>query len=640
MNPHPKIALVGQPNCGKSTLFNAVAGYRTLVSNFPGTTVSLTRSRVRAGDQVFELIDLPGAYSLSGYEPAEKNTRDYLLRKKADLVINVIDASMLGRSLDLTLELMELGIPLIVCLNMLDEAKRKGQEIDLALLSRILGAPVIGAIATKGEGIVQLFQTALKVISSPQIYQPPRFSRDVEEVAENLKQSLECVPPEPALSQRFFLLKLLEADPEAMDQLKKIAPGKIPELTRLQKILQDQHQRFPAEVVCSERHALALNIFEKAAKVQPAKPQSLSEKIDDWVMHKYLGYFFMALILFLLFASVFWIGKIIEAPLLALFNRLQSELSAHLGAGLLSTLLIGLVQGIAGGISIFLPYLVPFLVGLGLLEDIGYLPRAAFLMDSFMHRIGLHGKAVIPFVLGYGCNVPAVMSVQTLENPRDRFITGILSTMIPCAARTTIIFALVGYLLGPGWALLMYALNIFVIAIIGKVLTLFRPDPAEGLIMEVPTYKLPALEPLLRKAWFRLREFILVAWPILIAGSVILSLMDYFHLAGVVNKALSPLVVSILGLPEKVGVTLIFGILRKELTLIMLTQALGTSEFLSVMTRAQVVVFTVFVIFYLPCLATLAALWKQLKWKGTLASIGLTLSVATLIAILFRLLLH
>jgi len=632
----PRIALVGQPNCGKSTLFNAVAGYRTIASNFPGTTVNVFSSQVRAGGKVFELIDLPGTYSLSGCEPAEKNTRDYLLQKKADLVINVIDASMLGRSLDLTLELMELGIPMVICLNMLDEAKRKGVEIDTQLLSRILGLPVIGAIATKGEGIDQLFQTSLKMISSPQAYHAPHFSRDVEDVAENLRQSLECLQPEPALAQRFFLLKLLEGDPDAMEQLKKIAPGKLDELLQLQKILAESHQRSPAEVICSERHALALNLFEKATKVKPALPRTWQEKMDYWLMHKYLGYLFLAIILFLLFATVFWAGKLLEAPLLSLFAQIEKISTQKLGTGLLGTLSAGLIQGIAGGVGIVLPYLVPFLFGLSMLEDLGYLPRAAFLMDAFMHRIGLHGKAVIPLVLGYGCSVPAVMSVQTLENPRDRFVTGILTPMIPCAARTTVIFALVGFLLGPAWALLMYVLNLLVVAGIGKILTSFRRDPSEGLIMEVPSYKLPGLKPLWKKVWFRLREFIIVAWPILIIGSIILSLLDFFHLGAFINRALSPLVVHLLGLPEQVGITLIFGVMRKEMSVVMLAQALGTTDFASVMTSTQVVVFTVFVIFYVPCVATLAVLWKILRWKGTLASILLTLGIATLMGIIFR----
>ncbi len=633
----PRIALVGQPNSGKSTLFNAVAGYHTLAGNFPGTTVSLVSTHVRSGGKIFELIDLPGTYSLAGCEPAEKTTRDWIAANRPDLVINIIDASMLARSLDLTLELMELGVPLVICLNMLDEARRKGEEIDLGLLSTILGLPVAGAIASRGEGLDQLFDLAWQTLKNPQKYTALRFSRDVEQVVEELKRELECVPRQPGLSDRFFLLKLLEGEPEALAQLKNQAPGKMADLEKLQQILKDSHHREPAEVVCSERHALAFNTFEKVTKVMPARPESVTSRIDFWLMHKYLGYLFMVLILFLMFAFVFEAGKLIETPLLMLFNRGQAELAQRLGPGLLGTVALGLLQGFSGGIAIFLPYLVPFLLGLGLLEDVGYLPRAAFLMDTFMHRIGLHGKAVIPFVLGYGCNVPAVMAVRTLENPRDRMVTGILTTMIPCAARTTVIFALVGYLLGAPWALLMYGLNLFVIALVGKILTRFRPDPSEGMIMEVPSYKMPSWKPLYHKVWFRLREFVVVAWPILIAGSVVLSFMEYLHLDAAVNRALSPLVVYALGLPEKVGATLIFGVLRKELTLIMLSQALGTTNFAAVMSKTQIVVFTVFVLFYVPCLATLAALWKQLQWKGTLAAIGLTLAVATAVGVIFRL---
>jgi ferrous iron transport protein B len=286
-----------------------------------------------------------------------------------------------------------------------------------------------------------------------------------------------------------------------------------------------------------------------------------------------------------------------------------------------------------------LPYLVPFLFGLGLLEDVGYLPRAAFLMDAFMHRIGLHGKSVVPFVLGYGCNIPALMTVQTLENKRDRFITAVLTTMIPCSARTTIIFGLAAYLLGPAWALAIYVFNLLMIAVVGKALTYFMPDPSEGMIMEVPTYKMPSLKIMVRKVWFRLREFVVVAWPILIAGSIILSVMEFLKLDHYVNHALAPLVVYVLGLPEKVGVTLLFGVLRKELTLIMLSQALGTMQFLTVMTRSQIVVFVIFVVFYLPCLATLSVLWRILGWKGMIQTAALTMVLAIIAGLAFRLVL-
>ena len=570
---------------------------------------------------------------------SKKVSLKWLLDHQEAVIINIIDASTLSRSLELTLELMELSNPMVVCLNMLDEARRKGIEIDLEKLNATLGVPVVGTIASKGEGIDLLFETAASMSGGRGSGESVRFSEDVEKIIAGLEASVGGVAEKAGLKARFYLLKLLEDDEEAWELLNTWMPEKKAQAQRLKEELRQAHGRESAEVIFSERHALATNISEKVSKVRQRVPPSLGEKIDFWLMHKYLGYFFMFIILFLLFAFVFWMGKFLETPLVRIFLSFQEFLTARMERNLLNAMLIGLVQGFAGGIGIVLPYLVPFLFGLGLLEDIGYLPRAAFLMDSFMHRIGLHGTSVVPFMLGYGCNVPALMTVQTLENKRDRFITAVLTTMIPCSARTTIIFGLTAYLLGPAWALVIYVFNLLMIAAVGKVLTYYMPDPSEGMIMEVPTYKMPSFGIMLRKIWFRLREFIVVAWPILIAGSIILSVMEFLKFDHYVNQALSPIVVYALGLPEKVGVTLLFGVLRKELTLVMLSQALGTMQFLTVMTRAQIVVFVVFVVFYLPCLATLSVLWRILGWKGMLETAALTMVLAILAGLAFRLVL-
>jgi ferrous iron transport protein B len=284
-------------------------------------------------------------------------------------------------------------------------------------------------------------------------------------------------------------------------------------------------------------------------------------------------------------------------------------------------------------VAIVLPYLVPFLIGLSILEDIGYLPRVAFLMDAFMHRIGLHGKSIIPFILGYGCSVPAVMATRILEFQQHRFVVSILTTMIPCAARITIIFALVAFFISPNAALAIFALNILVVAISGKILSNLYPEPGSlGLILEIPAYQLPPLRNTLKKSWYRIKEFIVIAWPLLIIGSALLALMEYGKVDLYFNRLLSPLT-DLLGLPASVGTTLIFGLLRKELSMIMLTQALGTPQVLTVMTPSQIIVFTVFVTFYIPCLATLAALWREIGRKGALLAILFTLSVATILAL-------
>jgi ferrous iron transport protein B len=253
----------------------------------------------------------------------------------------------------------------------------------------------------------------------------------------------------------------------------------------------------------------------------------------------------------------------------------------------------------------------------------------------FMHRIGLHGKAVIPAVLGYGCNVPAVMATRILESSRDRFIASVIATMVPCAARMTIIFGLVGYYLGGNAALGIYLLNLIVIAVSGTILSRLLPEVTPGMILEIPKYQVPRIRQALLKTWLRLKDFIIIAWPLLIIGSVVLGLAEYFKWTVTINRLLSP-ITSLLGLPNQVGMTLIFGVLRKELSMLMLFQAMGTDDLLTVMTQGQILIFTVFVVFYIPCVATIGVLYKQVRWRATAAIVGFTFITALFMGLLTR----
>jgi ferrous iron transport protein B len=286
-----------------------------------------------------------------------------------------------------------------------------------------------------------------------------------------------------------------------------------------------------------------------------------------------------------------------------------------------------------------MPYFLPLLILMAFLEDLGYLARAGFLLDTFMHRIGLHGKSVSPFILGFGCNVPAILATRTLESRRDRIITSLLIPFIPCSARTTIILALVAFYLGPLWALGFYFFNIILVAVIGRLLTLFFRAPSPGLILEIPSLKAPSLKNMLQKVNLQLKAFVKLAWPLLIGGSIVLSLLQFFSLDKVLNVAFSPLIVQGLGLPKELGITLVFGFLRKELSLIMMLQALGIdyANLLSVVSREQILIFTVFVSFFIPCLSTLAVLWKEMGKRIAFLSAGLSIAVAIFVSLLLRL---
>lgn len=628
------IALAGQQNSGKSTIFNQLAGYRAVTSNFPGKTVQYTKSQVNYHGKVFDIVDLPGTYSLTSFDLAELESRKYLLKGEVDVVINVIDASLLCRGLELTKQLMELEIPLVLCLNFMDDARRKGIQINTKKLSEVFGVPVVSAIAVKGIGIQELIEESLKIGEQKKLGKSLSFSKDVEKVVEDLAVKVSILSKEWNVPERFLAMKLLEGDEYFINKVEDVKI--LEEITSAQKSLEESHGRPSDVVISSERHALAINIFDEVTTV--GKPRiTFRDKLDKVLMHQYLGYVFLALILYLFFNIVFSLGAVIESPIINFFEKsVIPAARMRLGTGLAQYLFIGVIQGFAGGIGIVLPYLIPFLIGLAVMEDAGYLPRIAFLMDTFLHRMGLHGKSILPLILGYGCNVPAVMGTRILESDRDRYITAVLATMVPCAARTTIILGLVAFFISPAAALGIYILNIVVIALSGTFLARSMPEITPGLILEVPRYQIPSIKVVLNKTWLRTKEFVFIAWPLLIAGSAVLSFLEYYKMDMVINQILYPLTSLLLGLPMVVGITLIFGILRKELAMVMLIQALGTSHVLDVMSRTQIMTFVVFVTFYIPCIATIAVLIRELGKKRAGFVIIFTTIMATVIALLVR----
>ena len=562
-----RIALIGQPNCGKSTLFNQVAGYKAETGNFTGTTVTFTESSVRVGGETIEVVDLPGTYTLAGTNPAEREASRYLLSENVDVIINVLDASHVAQGLELTIELLAMKVPVIVAMNMMDEASRIGIRLDGPALQEKLGVPVMPLIASRGRGVKPLFLAALRMGKK-----------------ENLDTS------------NYLEIK--------------------------------ENERMA-------RHHLAGDL-EREFVQRGERRVSKRDRLDDFLLHPFWGYVGLVLILYTFFQVVYGVGVLIETPLLAFLEMVTAQAATYLGEGKLFTeIVIGALQGVIAGLGIVLPYLMPFLLGLGLLEDIGYMSRVAFLMDALMHRIGLHGKAIVPFILGYGCNVPAVMSTRTLDDPKERFVAAALATLVPCAAILSVVFGLVAFYLGPLMALILYLLNIFVIALVGRILTAMIPEDTPGLILEIPPYRIPTLRTVVQKAWFRIKEFLVEAWPLLIAGSAILALANYFNAADFFNILSRP-VTWTLGLPAATGVPLIFGIFRKELSLVMLGQALGSMSFDTVLTSVQMITFTVFVMFYIPCLATLSALRRELGTKDMLTITGLTVVIAMVTALLAR----
>ncbi len=443
-------------------------------------------------------------------------------------------------------------------------------------------------------------------------------------------------------NRRFAAIKLIEASDTFCHE---ILSETRPELKRRVEEVRSQLEtlrHLPAfEVLAAERHHLALKLFESVARVERGKKIGLEEKIDSILMHPFLGYFGLILIFSLFFFLIFIIGNPLEQLLLKPWSWVNAWIHHQGWPSFFLALMDGLIQGIGGGVAIVLPYFLPLLFLMSFLEDLGYLARAGFLLDALMHRLGLHGKSVAPFILGFGCNVPAIMATRILESPRDRFLTSLLIPFIPCSARTAVILAIVAFFLGPWWAMGFYFFQFVILALVGSLLSYFLKEPSPGLILEIPSLKLPSLKNIFSKVGWQLRSFVQFAWPILIAGSLGLSLLQ---LAGAdiwINRTLSPLIKEILGLPASLGITLVFGFLRKELSLLMMLQALGIDyqALPEVLTRSQLIVFTAFVSLFIPCLSTVAIIWKEISRRAALLSVLLNLSVATVIAFLLRLIL-
>ncbi|MEO0239158.1 MAG: ferrous iron transport protein B [candidate division WOR-3 bacterium] len=627
-----RIALVGQPNCGKSTFFNQLVGYKAQTSNFPGTTVEFLTAEVIYEGVKLVITDLPGIYSLLGEEPAERVTLKYLLENPVDVIINILDSSVISRSLELTIELSTLGIPMVLVLNMKDEAEKKGIKIDTKKLEEILGIDVVETVATQGKGIDQV----IKKVFNPQ--KPFKLLR-IElgpEAEEIIKDAIKKIKDKyPKLSEDACkILAIANADGQLNILEKKEAERINNSLSSSMKV------ESPWLLVHQEKHKLAMEIFEKCAKITHVKKQKFIDyKMDSIVMNSYAGPLIAFLTLLGIFFLVQKVGGFLAEIFAIPFDKLSEIIELTKWGGFLKTLIQSVVDGLNSGIGIVFPYFIPFVFLLSILEDLGYLSRLAFVLDHFLHRIGLHGKSVVPFILGYGCNVPAVFSTRIIESERERITTAFLIPFIPCSARLAIIFALSNLFLGFKFTFTLFVLNIFVIAILAKIVSLLYKSEVTDFILEIPPYRIPTVKGTLSKLWYKLKDFIFFAWPIIVIGSIILSLMQYFGLDTVINRAFSPFVHGILGINENLSVVLIFGVLRKELALIMASEALKVPVELlnTVMTKRELVVFTTFVTFYTPCLSTILALWKEIGLTKTLIQIAVSLILASILGLLMGL---
>ncbi|MBX5320367.1 MAG: ferrous iron transport protein B [Candidatus Bathyarchaeota archaeon] len=625
MTKQLRVALAGNANVGKSAIFNQLTGLNQIVGNWPGKTVERAEGTLHFKGYTIRVIDLPGIYSLSAFSLEEIVSRDYIAVEKPDIIINVVDASALERNLYFTLQLLELEAPIVVALNQVDFAAKKGIRIDVNKLSEALGVPVVPTVAITGSGINELLTTVIAVVNGEKKLQPlkVRFGAEVEKQVQKLKKFVEHSLPQlcEVYPAKWIAVKLLERDVDVAGKLKNYEGGAevLEHAEKFALELEKMHGEPSPVILASERYSIASKIAKEATTVEAPPRISLEQKLDALTTHKVVGYPILASVIAAMFTLIFWGGSYLSEVLDFIFQGLSSYIGnilAHFLPSSAATLINnGVLGGLVAGITIALPYIVPFYIILALLEDSGYLPRAAFLMDNLMHKMGLHGKAFIPLILGYGCSVPACIGCRIMETERERLLAAFAVTLIPCAARTVVILGLVGRFVGLHAALALYAFDLILIFILGRIAFKALPGEPVGLIMEMPPYKKPSLRNVLTKTWSRTKDFVYIAFPIIVAGSLTITALNIIGFIAYVTAGASPLINGWLGLPVEAGIPLIFGVLRKELALILLAELIPLNS----LSAVQMIVFALVTMIYIPCVATVAALLKELGWKKALA---------------------
>ncbi len=635
-----RIALAGNANVGKSVLFNQLTGLTQIVGNWPGKTVEKAEGTLHFGGYSVHVLDLPGIYSLSTFTIEEVISREFIALEKPDVVINVIDATALERNLFFTIQLLELERPVVVALNQMDLAKEKGIEIDVEKLEEMLRVPVIPIVATRGQGLHELLQMVVDVAEGvvPANGMTPVYGPQLESRIEKLSPLVES--SERTYPRRWVSLKLLEADEDIIERIRKSDERIVHASLILREEIEQLFHESSSEVVASEKYLVVERIVSGCQRLKAPEKVTWGEKLDAITTHRIWGYPIMAAVTISLFAAIFFMGDVLSGLLDDAFSGLEPLVVDGLGGGPVAQFVwSGAVQGIIAGITIALPYLIPFFIFLAILEGTGYLARIAFLMDGAMHRMGLHGKAFIPMMLGYGCSVPACLGCRVMETHRERLISVFAVTLVPCAAVTVVVLGLVGSHVGIEYAFLLYLFNLLVIFALGRIAFKALPGEPVGLIMEMPSYRVPNAKVVLRQTWIRLKDFIIIAFPFIIVGSLILSGLEIAGWLDSVSEVLSPITVGLLGLPVTAGVVLVFGFLRKELTLIMFAALVAPASLSSAMDPVQMVVFTLVVMFYVPCIATLAVLVREIGWKRTGIIVAVKLLLALMIgAVAFRVL--
>jgi ferrous iron transport protein B len=653
-----RIALVGLPGSGKTTLFDAVSSTAPNRGELTGTHRVYRECSVQIGLDEASVVDLPSIHTLHDLQGDDLSALKYLLWgddrppvsvheqsgppapfAPPDLIIQVVDATSLQSHLELALELSQLGRPIVLALNHMDEALRKGLYINVKVLEKLLGMPVVPTVALMGQGIAQLFAAAVSAAREAICPLPQPPSRHI---AESLRP-LTAAMNRPDIHAAFrvphpLLLEQFAADDGFVEgELRQHFPGLLPELRALREAAGLGLPRPLAEELHADRHHRAATLVEAAMRMgAPAATGGWRYWLDELFLHPQGGLIgslaVFAAVLFVVFEISGWIDSMTTVRLAEVFADWQPvSTGGVVGRAVL--------DGLIGLTGIVVPYMIPLVMLLVTLEQAGLMHRIAFVVDRGFHQIGLHGGVAVPFLLGLGCNVPAISGAARATSGRERVIASVLISFVPCSARSAIILAIAGKYLGAGGVFGIFALTLILIAVMGRLLSRGDREPGPGQVPEIPPYAMPTGRILLAETWDRTSDILTIVTPLLVGGSVVLALLTHVGADSVINTLLTPVTVWWLGLPLALGVPLLFGVLRKELSLLMIYQALGTQEIGNLLDSVQITVLLLFLTFYIPCVSTFAVMLRTIGRRNALFSVSISVGVALLVAVVARLLL-
>lgn len=667
------VALVGNPNCGKTSIFNVAAHAHERVGNYSGVTVDEKVGSFEFNGYKFNLIDLPGTYSLSAYSPEELYVRKHIMEKAPDIILNVIDSSNIERNLYLTMQTIDMDIRMVMALNMFDELKQSGDKLDYQTLGSLLGVPIVPTVGRTGEGINQLFQRIIDVYEgtdSTSHHIHINHGIELESQIKILRDKIYEYGFAGKMSTRFLAIKLMENDSQMEKFVLSSPNGK--EIIELRDEIKQSWQKksnsdLEASITDAKYGFIRGALKEVYVKNDEQKQNHLTDAIDAIVTNKYLGYPVFLLFMFITFFATFFIGKYPMDWIDSLFGWLGDSVGSLMNDGPLKSLIVDGAIGGVGSVIVFLPNILILYLFISFMEDSGYMARAAFIMDRIMHKMGLHGKSFIPMIMGFGCNIPAIMATRTIEDRKSRLITMLIIPLMSCSARIPVYLILVGAFFSKYAAIILlglYMLGMIMSIIMAKLFSRFViKGESTPFVMELPPYRMPTFKNVFRHTWEKGKQYLKKMGTIILGASVIVWALGYFpnhdtysnpqqqlenSYMGMIGKTIEP-VLAPCGMDWKQSVSVLTGLAAKEVvasTMGVLYSANETeAEQVDIdsddgalrisksirnnMTPLSAMSMLIFVLLYMPCLASIIAIKGESgKWKWALFVVVYTIALA------------